>query len=755
MNNMDNAIFQPSLFPNAPFTITEDPYVLVEIYAKDPTNIISSDFITWEKSDTTIWQGRIEGTDCVGLHGGRSLSHAYLTKEIYINESGLYWVLIRSRRVPYNGGKSIGLSIDNVTKGNISSYSPWDHYRYLDYGYMHISKGTHYFRVDLNGKDSWVDHIILYKLDYFSTEEKGIKRLNYSKIEFTENAIGELNTADVTVALLEDWNKPNRNIYSRKVFDYADVFNICVGPSPHESKVKFGGYLIGWEESDDSTEITFNAIDRLSDLYNRPTYANYYIGVAPSGETDSFPQIQSASGLEAIRHANETCEYGLLSYGIEYPYGLYRDFRLKEHFDTVNVAGFIKTLSPSMGLRLGYDKIDVNSCGVNTNRYCSAVLFENKGNPVDISKNGIFAIKYFASGESCGFNTRVQFNIKISMYREGEGPNDATDYILLFSGKPGYSKVIGQLIPVLNGKIQIGKFNLKQAFDQIVPSTNYYVTKIELVDLVSDEQVNKRQKTSFNILEIIFEPPEVNTKLKLEQATSYPYENIVEIINKMGYVAWVDYGKRRAEDVLCMAPEMNTQSPVIAQEGVNVLDVTDKTYAPRESLRNRKKSHYHYQEGDDEKTGISFVENRDSVIRYGPGAREEYEDQTEINNLTDADIENRKFIEQNSYPMHSFTLVMRGTPNLNPSQYIISNLNGSYLNGRYSTKTVTHSITPEEGYITRISVNRPGSYYNMMMDKIEKKIEIYREIQSIMTYSRNSLKNMGFNSIGAFIRSGY
>jgi hypothetical protein len=528
-----------------------------------------------------------------------------------------------------------------------------------------------------------------------------------------------------------------------------------VGSSNNDARVKFGGYLLGWDETDDASEITFNAIDRLADLYNRPTYINYFIGVAPSGETDTFPQLQFASGLEAIRHANETSEYGLLSYGIEYPYNLYKDFRLPQDFDSVIASGFTKTLNPSTGLRLAYDKITIDHCGVNPNRNCSAVLFDNEGTPIDTRQGEILAIKYLASGESCGPNTRIQFNIKISMYLPGGTPDTAIDYNILFTGKPGASNVIGSIPPVLNGIEQIAKFNLKQAFDRVMPSTHYLITKIELVDVASDEQIRKRQKSSFNILNIMTYNTTINTKLALEQSTSYPYETITAILEKMGYVAWVDYGSKRAEDVFCMAPETNTASPVIAQEGVNVLDVTERSYAPRDTLRNRKKSHYHYKEGDNEKTGISFMENRDSVIRYGPGAKEDYEDQTEINNLTDANIENQRFIEQNSYPMESFTIVMKGTPLLNPSQYLISHLDGNYLKGNYSTKTATHSITQDEGYITRIGVNRPGSYYNQMMARIEEKIKIYRKIQSNMMYNRNVLTNMGFNSVGAFIRGGY
>jgi len=185
---------------------------------------------------------------------------------------------------------------------------------------------------------------------------------------------------------------------------------------------------------------------------------------------------------------------------------------------------------------------------------------------------------------------------------------------------------------------------------------------------------------------------------------------------------------------------------------VNVLGVTDKSYAPYETIRNRHLMHYHYKEGDEDRTGISKYENLDSIARYGPGAWEDYEDATEINNQTDADIETKRHVEQNSYPLASFTIILKGTSLLNPAQYMVSKLAGHSLSGNYSTKTVTHSITREEGYISRVSVNRPGSYYNQVMGKLEKNLKTYLGINSRMMYNRATLNNMGFISVGAFGR---
>jgi hypothetical protein len=749
---MITAEFQPKLFNQAPVTVTEDPYVFLEMWVKDPTNIYRSQCKYWTRSSSQVFQRYIYGADIVGLHGGRSLTSATLTRTININESGTYWVLVRSFRCPEQGAKNISLSIDGKSLGNIDSYSPWYNYRFLDFGHIELTSGNHSFVIGLNGKDAWVDFLVLYKLDYYSSEETESRyRLDWDEIEFTENAMGELNTADITVALKEEWNDPNRNIYSRKVFDYSDMVNIIVG-SPDDysnARVKFGGYLIGWDESDEGDKITFNCLDSLLSLYDRPTYTNYYVGVPVAGDQNTHQSLQFGSSLEAIRHALETNEIAPMTFGIEYPYAMYRDFRNIEDFNKVDVTGFTKAYSPTFGMRLGYGK----STGT-----CSAGLFNSSDSVLfDAAQDEIMAFQYMASGLGCGPNTRMQFTIQVSMYKDGESPSDAQWYDILFTGKSGAKtrKYIGSIQPVLNGKPQIAKFNLKQAFDRYAPSSHYYINKIQLYDSATASQISNRDHSVMQIISLMAYNKDINHKFKVNQDTGYVYENITEMLENMNYVAWVDYGRRRSLDVFCMAPEMNETSPVTGEEGVNVLAVTDKSYAPRDNLRNRRLSHYHYEIGDNEQTGLSYVENLDSVLRYGPGAKEEYEDMTEVNNITDANIENERVIELNSYPMQSFTIVMKGTPLLNPSQYMVSKLQSDYLVGNYSTKTATHSITKDEGYITRISVNRPGSYYNMIMNKLERRIKETRNIRTGAMYSQNVLTNMGFSSLGAFIRSGW
>jgi len=753
-----SAEFQPSLFNEGQQVITDDPYIFLEMWAKDHANKYRFLCPNWEKSTTDLYNWKRNGANLVGLSSYRSTTSAYITTNRTINEAGTYWVLLRTLRQPWCGDKTVSLTIDSTLIGSANTNHQTEHYRYIDFGHIDLSSGSHEFRIDFNGKDSWADHLILYKLDYYSSEEtKSRYRLDWIDTEFTQNTVGDINTADITLPMREEWNDPNRNIHSLKVFDRTDILNIILGDSPDNMRVRFGGYLLGTTTGNDLNQLTLHFADRLIDLYRRPNYANYAIGITPSSDnTYTFPVMQLGSAFEAIRHLSDTQEYGVMAYGISYPYKVYKNFKSVSDFNSVSNSGFIKTLDPSTGMRITYDKVAVDSCGVTPDLNCYLTLYNNPSNPIDAATDNIYYLKYMAAGESCNKNNRVQFNIEVTMYKAGETPTSAVTYNILFSGKSGENNVIGQETPILNGREQVIKFDLNNAFDNIANSGNYYITKIRLTDTLTSDQVDARKNSAITLIEFGVYPEDINKEFELAQETNYPYENLAEILNRLDYVGYVDYARRRGLDVLCVAPEMNLPAPVEAVSGVNA-NITDITYDTQEDLRNAKLAHYKYMVGENEETGVSYAENSESVLAYGPGAWEAYESYSDINNQTDADIETRRFVEQNSYCINSFTLEILGCPLLNPSEYVVSKLMNERLSGNYSTKTVTYTLKKDGSpkCLARVSVNRPGSYYNQMMDNLDKTMKKAIGIENRRQYDSRSLANMDFISPGAFIRSGY
>lgn len=755
---MIEAEFQPTLFNQGQQVITDDPYVFLEMWVKDHTNQYRSLCINWERSNSDIYTWKRNGATLVGLSSYKSLTTGYITTNKSVDETGTYWILLRTLRQPWQGNKTISLTIDGTLVGSANTYHQTEHYRYIDFGHIDLTSGNHAFRVDFDGKDSWVDHLILYKLDYYSSEEtKSSRRLDWNNIEFTQNTIGDINTADITLPLRTEWNAPNRNIHSRMVFDRTDMLNIILGDSPDNIGVRFGGYLLGHSKNDELTQLTLHFADTLMDLYRQPNYANYAIGITPSSDnTYTFPITQFGSAFEAIRHLSDTQEWGIHSYGVTYPYKVYKNFKNPSDFNSVTSSGFEKTLAPSIGMKVEYGKVAVDSCGVTPDLNCQLTLFDSPSSPVDAINDNILYLKYFATGESCSKTNQVQFNIELTMYRDGEGPGDVETYNILCNGKAGESNVIGQESPTLDGKDQMIKFDLKKAFNNFANSGHYYITKVRITDTITSAQQESRTKSALFFIEFGLYSEDVNKSFELAQETSYPYENLAEILTKLGYVGYVDYARRRGLDVLCVSPEMNIPANIEAVSGVNAR-LTDITYDTQEDLRNAKLAHFKYKIGEDEYTGVSYAENSESVLSYGPGAWGAYESYSDINNQTDSDLETRRYVEQNSYCVNSFTLELYGCPLLNPANYIVSRLDNEYLGGNYPTKTVTYTLNREQSpkCIARVSVNRPGSYYNQLMDKLDKNLKKYVGIENRRQYDSRSLNNMDFISPGAFIREGY
>lgn len=744
------AEFQPNLFNQGQRVITEDPYILLEMWVKDHLNKYRFLCTNWDKSDSDIFTWKRNGAEIVGLSSGRALTSAYIVTDRTIDETGTYWVLLRTLKQPWQGDKTVSLSIDGTLVGSANTNHQTEHYRYLDFGHMDLSSGSHEFRVDFDGLDAWADHLILYKLDYYSSEEtKSRYRLDWNDIEFTQNTIGDINMADVTMPLRSQWNDPNRNPHSKMVFDRTDMVNLIIGDDPSNMAVRFGGYLLDMEITDDRSQLTMHHADSLIDMYRRPNYANYAIGVTPSSDNEyTFPVVQCGSAPEAIRHMSDTQEFGFLSYGIFYPYKTYKNFKTLRDFNSVVVSGFTKTLVPSIGMRI--------NVGTATDANAYVTLYDSISNPIDAADDNILYLQYMVAGASCLKSNRIQFNFEVTMHKTEETPASALTYNILFTGKSGASRIIGQETPVFNGIPYMMKFDLGKALEDYTNSTNYYITKVRLTNAITADEVSNRRNSGIFLIEFGAYGEEINKKFELLQETSYPYENMTEIVNKLDYVAYVDYARRRGLDVLCVAPEMNEAAPIQVTTGYNAI-LTDDAYETQEDLRNAKLMHYKYTVGEDEQTGVAYAENSESILAYGPGAWENYESSSDINNQTDADIETRKYVEQNSYPMKSFTLKIFGAPLLNPSQYIVSSLMNEYLSGDYSTKTAAWSIKRDGSpkCSVDISVNRPGSYYNELMERLDRTMNKSLGIENRRQYDSRSLSNMDFTSIGAFIREGY
>jgi hypothetical protein len=138
---MITAEFQPRLISLPEKVHVENPFVNIEIWRRDPSNIHVSQIETWTKSDSQIYVQNYKGSTIAGLHQGRTLASGNLSKTITVDKDGLYWVLLRVLKTPQSKSQTISLEIDGEIVKTFSSYSKWIHYKFLDFGYINIKIG--------------------------------------------------------------------------------------------------------------------------------------------------------------------------------------------------------------------------------------------------------------------------------------------------------------------------------------------------------------------------------------------------------------------------------------------------------------------------------------------------------------------------------------------------------------------------------------------------------------------------------------
>jgi hypothetical protein len=748
--------FRPNKFDADPLKVIEDPYVEVQIRAKDHTNIYAEEFKSWSPSvsvENITWNG----SNRVGLKPSSGSSSVNFTRTLTINDKGYYLIMIRGVRGPKDKNGKITLTIDSTNHGSKSTYNQWESWNQLNFGFIYLSSGSHDFTVNVT-KNSYIGKIFLYKMDTYTTKTKhSNQRLDINTLEFTNNSVNEANIATLNMAMNPDWYVPEKNYYSHLVFDFTDHITIFLGEDRKTARPMFGGYLSGISMPEDPGTVEIRFMDRLMDLYRNPVYRNFHLGTAAkSNEDETWPLANFTSIQTLIRYLISTMEYPLGSYRVEYDYGFYLNFGDSDDYDQVRCTGFTKqwdprTGNPAPGLKLKYGKLRVNSCGGLVSGAVEAVFFEDTGTPFDAVEYPILAFDYLASGVSSSYP--VEFHVAVTMYREGETPDDAVEYIINFTGKTGESNIIGSVSPVLNGAWQSFKFDLKTAFDKKVPSSNYYVTKVRFKDTYTPSQLATRINSVMWIDNMCSYGTIQNVNESIDQGDSYPFDVIQAACEATNHVAYVDYAAERGEDVMVLAPISNKISDETAVEGVNVLKVYNKDYNPFDNLKNQALRHYHYPIGNDEfRTGKTMYENVDSIKRYGPW--ESYEDQSDETNKTNSGNAAKRFVEDNSYGWWDFSMDLLGTALVTPADYIVTSIPNHYLSGDSAVKAIIHTFDKDSSpqWMTQIDVGRESRRFKRLITKIKQDLLLARKRDHRTMYNTRSIKNLGNTSPGSFVR---
>lgn len=753
--------FNPCRVDFAPLTTVEHPYFRAVIDAKDHSQIYNSKLASWSQSTPFyIWNYPTGSTQWIGLSGNLAVGSGTLSKTMSIEESGLYQVKVRVLANNWVGtglphDKFLTLKVDGVQKGDsINLDSPWISERYVDFGVHTIQAGSRVFSLEFASKDVWAHEIILYKINRFTTDSKHSRdRLDIKTATFTQNTVTELNTCNLDLYMPDDWFVPEKNDNSRLVFDITDSLTLYLGETRKKARAMFGGYVIGYAMSENNDTLTLNHIDTLLDLYRKPVYANYYMGIAPT-EGHTFQDLQFSTLFEAVRHLCLTQPYYINPVGLSYPYGFKKNFGRYEDFLTISSQGFLKTYDkrngyPAPGMRIGYDSVPSHCISDTYAGYVNLYTVDDSlGMPYDAAVYNILSFNYMAANKDVDPDKNMQFNIKVNMHKDGLTPEEAVDYYILFTGKAGHPNVIGSVYPKLDGGWQVFKFDLKAALDKYANSAHYYINRIDLVDNITTNQVNNRLAATMWIDNPMAYDTTVNAKFSVEQESAYPFEVLKAICDSANYTAWMQYGPQRKDDALYMAPENNEATPESISQGVNVLKVYNKNYAPKETIANKVVRHWDY----NEVTGKAYSIDELSLTRYGPF--ENFNTLSGVTNQLDATIEAQRYLEMNSSGLVTYSLDILGSTLLNPAQYVVTDIPGEYLSGPGTIKSIIHTMSVEAGFFkTQIDVGATSRRFNFMMVNLRKQMRSLMSYDNRTQYNTKAMARLGFTSPGGFIKT--
>lgn len=754
---MMEASFVPTLRGSDPVTVLSEPYFKAEIEATDQDNIyyIPTQDMTRSAGCNKKSQW---GFNWIGFSEKNTTSSGTLSDTISLDESGYYRIFVVGRKTWGKFNPEFTFTLNSTLIETVDMTSKVARPVWFDMGRHQLNSGDNTFSIGWSSKNTWFESIIFRRVDLYQTDDlRTSSALDASKATYTKNTIAELNVGELDIAFKEDFYKPD-NPHSRLVFDVLDVTTFWVGESRRTARPEFGGYLTDYTINSDGTELKLKFGDRLLDLFRRPVYKNYSVGISATKKDKPFFGHQNFNNIfQLVEHMTEANMIPLQnSVGASYAFKL--DMGDYDDFSSISTTGYAKKQdgnlgNPAPGLMLYYEDTNLGGCAENATVNCSATLYSNLGDPADAADFEILAFDYIASGEATV--TPLRFNVLVTMYRADENYSDAVTYMITFNSPYKTGKVIGNVNPQFNGEFNTFEFNLKTAFDKVANSSHYYVTQIQLVDRI-DVNMYGFKKRAMHLDNFGMFGTRASVKTHVDMESKYPLDVIRDVAETSNYDGYVLYGNERRGDTLIFAESGGAPAIVEAKQGVNVLGISNMTGklnvgSTTAGFANSALRHYHYKSGKKTKTGSAYYINMDSYLRYGPF--ENYKDMTGTNTRASAEKDARLYVENNCYTTMGFTLDILGTVLINPSDYLVTDLPQRFLSGNHSIKSMDNSIDLiNESFESSIDLNLPSKRFKYAINAIKRQVLGYSSADARSMYSQNSLSNMGFASPGAFIQ---
>jgi len=726
--------------------VASNPYYFVRIDAiNHGTNGIQKALISsFAASDYTEVVGTDDaGFNWMGLKNNDASASINFTKSFTIPATGYYLVELFIWKKPTVAG-NFSLSIAGDTVWTESGYNKWS-----DYGTVvrvpiqYLTAGSKSFVLDVPkyAGAGWI------KISQLTRYEGGKEivdtsetRLDLIDAEFTQNGVNALDTLEIKVAMKEDyWTDEMGN--NPIAFDAGDHVTVVLGQDSIEARPIFGGYVAGWVLNDDMTELTISCVDRLWDLSRTTIKKNFSIGYVPAADSaGTMPYTQFSSVAEIARYLC-TALYHIDYRGILQDYKLYNSFSLASDVSALTSFGFDKKWETSFGHPGTCMRLMPTVAGPNY-----VTFFSDSNENWNAYNHPIFSFDYYASG--AGIRYPVKFNIEIEMWKNGELPTSAQKYVIRFNGPTptGTYKQLTQVTPNLNGEWQSFTINLKDAFDKVASSDEYWIKSVKLVGYQDSMTVMNRRCSSLYIDQIIGLG---NISQAPKYASADSKSALVELqdmCEKCNQVAYTRPGMERSLDQLILLPQRYYTLPITIDSS-NVVGVGGMEYRPIEwGIINQASDTFNYSETS---SGTSKAYDENSEKHYG--IIQDHEFLSDINTMAAAQVISKAKVANSGFQYPGFNAIINGSVLIEPGQYINVNLPQYHLNGSYEIQAITHKIDfTQEYFITELEFNRTtGAFYSMIkrMNNADKGMQWIRNSDKYATQGSIATGN---TSLGAY-----
>jgi hypothetical protein len=723
-----------------------NPYYFVRIDTiNHGTDGIQKAFISsFSASNATEVVGTDDaGFNWMGLKNTDVNTSINFTKSFTIPVTGYYLVELFIWKKPTVNG-NFGLTIEGTNVWTENGYNKWS-----DYGTVvripiqHLTAGSKSFVLNVPkfAGAGWIKISQLTRYeggkDLIDTSET---RLDLIDASFTQNGVNTLDTLTLKIAMKEDYfteESGNNPI----AFDAGDHVTFVLGQDNREAIPMFGGYIAGWELNDEMTELTLTCVDRLWDLGRTTIKKNFSIGYIPAADSaGTMPYTQFPSINEIARYLC-TAMYHIDFNSIIQDYKLYNSFSLATDVSSLDTYGFDTKWETTFGHPGTCMRIIPTFSGFNY-----ITFYDNSNENWNAYDHPVFNFDYYASG--AGVKYPVRFNIEIEMWKSGELSSSAQRYVIRFNGPTpqGTYKQLAQVTPKLNGEWQNFTINLKDVFDKVAPSNEYWIKTVKLVGIQENSTVMNRRCSSLYIDQIMGYGY-ISQAPRYESADSKSaLTELQDLCEKCNQVAYTRPGMERSLDQLILLPKRYYTLPITI-DNTNVIGVSGMEYKPYEwGIINQASDTFNY---DTDRSGTSKAYDSDSEKHYG--IIQSHEFLSDVNTMESAQVISKAKVYENSFQYPGFNAVMNGSVLIEPGQYINVNLPEYHINGSYEIQAITHKIDFLQGYFTtELEFNRTtGKFYNMIkrMNNAQKSMEWIRNTDKYATQGSIATGN---TSLGAY-----